>query len=167
MRAANLRSSSVRYVTMPITTLRTTKPAMAALTAGGIRRPSRTSSPVDLPEHRVHRAHDRDDVGHLVPRNDVGQHGQVRERCASPLHPVRLRAAVGDQVAPDLTARALDPRIRLALRDPHLAHRLHTGARGDGPRRQAIESLAHDLDRLAELDHPHPVARVAIAFGLD
>src|SRR3989454_106291 len=31
----------------------------------------------------------------------------------------------------------------------------------------SVEGLADDPDRLAELDHPHPVARVAVPLGLD
>src|SRR6266508_4149220 len=61
-------------------------------------------SPVDLAEDGVDRAHDGDDVGDLVTRDDVRQEGQVRERGAAPLHPVGLGRAVCDEVAADLAA---------------------------------------------------------------
>src|SRR6266481_3707227 len=69
-------------------------------------------------------------------------------------------------LAVHLAARALDPRVTFALGHPHLPDRLHPGAGGDRALRQPVEGLAHDLDRLAELDHPHPVARVAVPRGL-
>src|SRR4029453_3749843 len=47
---------------------------------------------VDFTEHRIDGAHDGDDVGHLVAGDDVGQHREVREGCAAPLHPIRLCA---------------------------------------------------------------------------
>src|SRR5207245_6387493 len=81
--------------------------------------------------------------------------------------PLGRGAAGGDEVAADLAPRALDPRVGLALPDPHLPHRLHAGPRGDGPRREALERLAHDPDRLPELDHPHSVPGPAVAPGLD
>src|SRR5882672_3230778 len=121
-----------------------------------------SASTVDLAEDGVDRTHDGDDVGDLVARDDVWQEGQVRERGTAPLHAVRLGRAVGDQVAADLAARALDAGVRLALGDAHLPHRLHARAGRDGPRGQPVESLADDLDGLAELDHPHAVAREAV-----
>src|SRR5262245_40310669 len=45
---------------------------------------------IHLAKYRVHRAHDRDDVRHLVPGNDMRQHGEIGERCAPPLHSIRL-----------------------------------------------------------------------------
>ena len=41
------------------------------------------------------------------------------------------------------------------------------GTRRDRPLRQAVERLADDLQRLAELDHPHAVAREAVAGGFN
>src|SRR2546429_3706384 len=49
-----------------------------------------------------------------------------------------------------------------SLGDAHLPHRLHARAGRDGPRGQPVESLADDLDGLAELDHSHAVAREAV-----
>src|SRR5215831_13068516 len=105
MRAANLRSSKVTYATSPSRTLRTMKPSSAcqiivagsmspAWTEDGLRqaRPGSASralslagqspvlagwSPVDFSEDGIDRAHDRDDVGHLVAGHDVGQHREV------------------------------------------------------------------------------------------
>src|SRR6266513_335097 len=71
--------------------------------------------PINLAEDGIHRAHDRDDIRHLVARDDVRQHGEVREGRAAPLHPVGLGAAVADDVAADLAARPLDTRVPLAL----------------------------------------------------
>src|SRR5437016_2982990 len=70
---------------------------------------------VDLPEHRIDGAHDRHHVGDLVAGDDVRQHGQVAEGGAAPLQAVRLGPAVGHQVAAELAARALHPRVALAL----------------------------------------------------
>src|SRR5204862_138008 len=75
--------------------------------------------------------------------------------------------AVADEVAADRAARPLDARVPLTLRHAHLPDRLHARPRRDRPRGQAVEGLADDPDRLAELDHPHPVARVAVPRGLD
>src|SRR4029453_5440329 len=47
---------------------------------------------VDFTEHRIDGAHDGDDVGHLVAGDDVGQHREVREGSAAPLHAIRLVA---------------------------------------------------------------------------
>ena len=80
----------------------------------------------------------------------------------APLHAVGLRRPVRDEVDPDLAPRALDPRVGLALRELHLADRLDPGARRDRPRRQPVQRLADDADRLPELLHPHAVARVAV-----
>src|SRR5216683_3061548 len=121
---------------------------------------------VDLAEDGVDGAHDGDDVGDLVAWDDVREDGKVGERGPAPLHPVGLGAAVGDEIAADLAAGALDARVGLALGDAYLPHRLDAGARGDGPLGQAVQGLAYDLDGLAELDHPHPIAREAVARRL-
>src|SRR6184192_2466128 len=80
--------------------------AMSACHArGGMvmrRRATRWRSPIHLAEDGVHGAHDCHDVRDLVPRNDVRQHGEIRERRTPPLHTVGLGAAVADQVATDL-----------------------------------------------------------------
>src|SRR5439155_463545 len=81
------------------------------------------SSSVDLAEHRVDGAHDRDDVRHLVAGDDVRQHREVREGGAPPLEAIGLRAAVADEVAADLAARAFHPRVAFALRHSHLTDR--------------------------------------------
>src|ERR1043166_498687 len=44
--------------------------------------------------------------------------------------------------------------------------RLPARPRGDRPLGQPVERLAHDLDGLAELDHPHAIAREAVAGRL-
>src|SRR6188472_1804287 len=80
-------------------------------------------SPIDLAENRVHRSHDRDDVRHLVPGNDMRQHGKIGERRAAPLHAIRLRAAVGNEVTANLAAWPLDARVGLAFRNTNLRHR--------------------------------------------
>src|SRR5438309_1890047 len=124
------------------------------------------SSSVDLAEHRVDGAHDRDDVRHLVAGDDVRQHREVREGGAPPLEAIGLRAAVADEVAADLAARAFHPRVAFALRHSHLTDRLHAGPRRDRPLGQAVEPLPDDPDRLPEFDHAHAIARVAVTGGL-
>src|SRR4029450_10562783 len=57
---------------------------------------------------------------------------------------------------------AFPPPLPLALGPPPLPHRLHARPRGDRSFRQPVEDLAHDPDRLAELLHPHAIARVAV-----
>src|SRR5262245_34755326 len=122
---------------------------------------------VHLAEHGIDRTHDRHHVRYLVPGHDVGQDGQVRKGRPPPLHAVRLRPAVAHDVAADLAPRALHPRVALALRNSDLSDRLHARPRRDRSLRKPVERLAHDPDRLPELDHPHAVARVAVAGGLD
>src|ERR1700674_3250997 len=120
MRAANFRSRSVTYVTMPMMAFSTMKPTMKKWIAAGtndsphpalspdgrgfrgnrvpsvlpspprggegrVRRWGHSSSSVDFPEDGIDGAHDRDDVGDLVARDDVRQERQVRERGAAPL----------------------------------------------------------------------------------
>ena len=68
----------------------------------------RSESSVDLAEDWVDRAHDRHDVGHLVPGHDVRQDREVREGRAPPFQAIRLGPAVADDVAADLAARAFD-----------------------------------------------------------
>src|SRR2546430_17107744 len=114
---------------------------------------------VDLAEHGIDGAHDGDDVGDLVAGDDVREDGQVGERGSAPLHPVGLGAAVGDEIAADLAAGALDARVGLALGYAHLPHRLDAGARGDGSPGQPVPGLADDLDGLAELDHAYAIPR--------
>src|SRR5574341_2536677 len=128
--------------------------ARPARTVGGLKE-TRVASPIHLTEHRVDRAHDGDDVGDLVAGNDVREHREVRERRATPLQAVGLGPPVADEVAADLAARPLDPRVPLTLGYAHLPHGLHPGSRRDRPRGEAVERLADDPDRLAELDHPH------------
>src|SRR6188474_675160 len=139
MRAANLRSSSVTYVTMPMTTLSTMKGAMMGAIQAGINEPrvpripspeSRipVSSPVDLAKHRINRAHDRDDVSHLMARNDMRQHGEIGERGAAPLHSIRFGASIRDQVATDFATRPLDAGVGLPFRNSHLRHGLQPRA---------------------------------------
>src|SRR5580765_8981655 len=147
-----------------------------AWTEGGLRkaRPGSASrapslgdrSTVDFPEYRIDRAHDRHDVGYLVPGHDVRQDREVREGRAPPFQPIRLGSAVADDVASDLAARAFDPRVALALGHPDLGDRLHARPRRDRALGEPVERLPDDPDRLAELDHPHAVARVAIPRGL-
>src|SRR5688572_24766423 len=181
MRAANLRSSRVTYVTMPITALRTMNGAMRSTTQAGrdaiIPRllSSRASlgmtpghvegSSIDLAEDGIDGAHDGHDVRHLVAGHDVRQDREVRERGAAPFHAVRLGAAVGNQVTAHLAARALHAHVRLPLRNARLGHRLEPRPRRDRPLGKAVERLTNDLQRLAELHHPHAVAREAVAGG--
>src|SRR6266498_52922 len=101
---------------MPMMTFRMMKPTMKAWTAGGIRAspphptlsPSRgrgnrrKASSVHFSEHGVDGAHDGDDGGDLAADEDVRQDGEVGEGGAAPLHPVGLRAAVGEEVAAHL-----------------------------------------------------------------
>src|SRR5678816_1536393 len=100
IRAANFRSSSVTYVTMPMTALSRTK-AVITVIMGGRR------SPVDLAEDGVDGTHDGHHVGDLAPRDDVRQHGQIGEGGAAPLHAVGLGPAIAHDVAADLAPRAL------------------------------------------------------------
>ena len=78
----------------------------------------------------------------LWPGMMWGSIGEIAERGAAPLEAVGLGAAVGDQVAADLAARAFHPRVAFALGHAHLPHRLHARARGDRPLGQAVERLA-------------------------
>src|SRR5438067_4660573 len=137
MRAANLRSSSVTYVTIPMTALSRMKAASASSASGGM------ALAVDLAEDGVDGAHDRDDVGDLAARDDVRKDREVRERRAADLHAIRFRSAVAHDVEADLAARALDARVAFALRHAHLPDRPHAGPRGDRPFRQPVEPLAH------------------------
>src|SRR6185503_5742930 len=89
------------------------------------------------------------------------------ERRASPFHSIRLRAAVGNQVAADFAARAFDAGVRLALGNPSLRHGFEPRSRRYGSFRQSVECLADDLQRFAELGHSHAVTGQAIARGLD
>ena len=94
------------------------------------------------------------------------EHRKVGEGGPAPLHAVGLGSPVGDEVAAHLSARTFHARVAFALGDAHLAHRLDAGAGGHRPLRQPVERLPHDVDRLAELDHPHPVAGVTVARRL-
>src|SRR5439155_15033968 len=96
----------------------------------------------------------------------MGTRLQVREGRAPPLQPIRLWPAVAHDVAADLAARALDARVALALGHADLRDRLHGGPRGNRALGEPVERLPDDPDRLAELDHAHAVARVAVARGL-
>src|SRR5689334_8358278 len=185
IRAANLRSSSVTYVTMPMTTFSTMKPTSASTASGGSVMGAGSASParavgglaemvsgcvrssVDFTKDGIDGAHDGHDVGDLHAGQDVREHREVGERSAAPLEPVGLRPAVGDEITADLAARALDAPVALALRDAHLAHGLDARPRRDGSLRQPVQDLPRDGDRLAELGHAHAVARVAIAGRLD
>src|SRR2546429_9906719 len=91
---------------------------------GGLRRAPVAPSPlpINLAEDGIHRAHDRDDIRHLVARDDVRQHGEVREGRAAPLHPVWLGAAVADDVATAPAPRPPGTRGPLAPRPPHPPH---------------------------------------------
>src|SRR5262249_52055250 len=102
----------------------------------------------------------------VVAGREAAQRGGFRERGAPPLQPVGLGPTVADQVAADLTARALDARVALALGHPDLRDRFHAGPRRDRALGQPVERLPDDADRLAKLDHAHAVARVAVACGL-
>src|SRR5215831_7957581 len=84
----------------------------------------------DLAKDGIDGAHDGDHVGNLVTGKDVWENGEVGEGGPAPLHAVGLGAAVGDEIAADLAAGALDARVRLALGDAHLPHRLDPGPRG-------------------------------------
>src|SRR2546428_1531879 len=104
MRAANFRSSSVTYVTIPMTALSTMNAAIACCTSGGSvtyppggpemaprpptlgRAPAQpwrasgsaeVASSIHFPEHRIDGAHDRDDVGDLGADQDVRQDREV------------------------------------------------------------------------------------------
>ena len=103
----------------------------------------------------------------LWPGMMWGSTARLREGGAPPLQAVRLRPAVGDQVAAELAAGAFHPRVAFALGHPHLPHRLHArAARRSGPRAARRAPGATIRDRLAELDHPHAIARVAVARRL-
>src|SRR5882724_225111 len=144
---------------MPMMAFSTMKPTMNAEIAG-----STNPHPALSPEGRGFHNESLDPS--VSPSPYRGEEGRVRGWIHSAstvdLAEDGLGRAVGDQVAADLAARAFDAGVRLALGDAHLPHRLHPGAGRDGPRRQPVESLADDLDGLAELDHPHAVAREAV-----
>src|SRR5690349_19294885 len=129
IRAANLRSSSVTYVTMPMTTFSTMKPTSASTASGGSVMGAGSASParavgglaemvsggvrssVYFTKDGIDGAHDGHDVGDLHAGQDVRQHREVGERSAAPLEPVGLRPAVGDELTADLAARALDASV--------------------------------------------------------
>src|SRR5262249_601262 len=125
-----------------------------------------SGSSVYFSEDGVDGAHDRDHVGDLVAGHDMREDGKVGERRAPPLQTVRFRPALPDAVPPALAPGAFDPGVALAFRHAHLRDRLHARPRRDGALRQPVERLADDADRLAELDHPDAVARVAVAGSL-
>src|SRR5258708_697679 len=123
---------------------------------------ARRSSSVDVAEHDIDRAEDRHDVGDEPaleqPREDL----EVVERRATHLRAerVRRRAAGGDHVDPDLTLRALDRVVRLALRAlPDVPEARPPRAAGD-----VRDALADDRDRAAQPAEPHLVARVRVTL---
>src|SRR6266849_6544775 len=74
-------------------------------------------SSVDLAEHEVHRAQDRDGVRDEAALEEPRRDLQVVERGAAHLRAERVRAhAVADHVDTDLALRALHRVVRLALR---------------------------------------------------
>src|SRR4030095_8258292 len=132
-----------------MTTLSTTNGAMSSVSQLGILRsqlPTPNSSPIHLSKHGIDGTHDRDDVGDLMPGNDVRQDRQVRERGAAPLHAIWLRAAVGNHVGANLATRPFDACVRFALGDSDLRDRLQRGTRRDWSDRQLVQSLPDDSE---------------------
>ena len=76
----------------------------------------RSRSSVDLAEHDVLRADDRDGVGDHVAARHLVERREVREARRADLQAVRLVGAVGDEVDAELALRVLDRRVGLALR---------------------------------------------------
>src|SRR5437868_13019734 len=77
------------------------------------------ASPVDLPEHDVHRPDDRDHVGDHVALGHLVHGGEVREARRADLQAPRLVRAVAHEEDPELALRMLDRRVHLARRDVH------------------------------------------------
>src|SRR3972149_3303654 len=115
--------------------------------------------PVDLRRVDVEAADERDQVGDHDALAQFIDNAHRGVGAGADAHPVRVLAAVGNDVKTHVPPRRLDPGVafacaRLALARPP----------GDGrPLGHHLEALAQDLDALMHFDNAHPVTVVAVA----
>src|SRR6185503_1902553 len=79
--------------------------------------PASPGSSVDLAHDRVDRGDDGDGIGHEAAPHHVRQGLDVHEAGGADVETVGLRRTVGDHVAAELAAGALDGDVHLALGD--------------------------------------------------
>src|SRR2546427_2078633 len=121
-------------------------------------------SSVNIPEHDVDGAEDRDGVRDEPALKQPGEDLEVHEGRAAHLRAERVRAAaVADHVDADLALRAFDRVVRLALRAfPHVAEPRAHRASGE-----LVDALADERDGEAHLAESHAITCVGVAVGVD
>src|ERR1017187_766089 len=141
------------------------RPRRARCRAHG-REPGECRSSIDLAEHDIDRADDRDEVRDEVANRHFRQRLQVDEARRPHVEAIWLVRPVRDEVEAELALRRLDRGVRL----PHgrLDHARRLSAdRSLGVLLQPVAALENDAPALPELGHPHEVAVICVGVLSD
>src|SRR5581483_5154658 len=130
------------------------------LATSSTRCPSALALAIDLAQHNIGAAQNRDDIAHFMPAQQFGQNLQVHKRRTAQLGSPGILAAIADEVHAQLALAALKREVGLAARR---AQRDRC-ARADGTAGHLVDGDAAEADALKNLIEAHFIACKAVAL---